>query len=139
MNTVKKIVVCVAALSIISGVLPFIAPPVQVAAVVTCDDTSATCPTPPPATAPQVCKSATDACSTFIKKYIDPFVKLLTAVVGVGAAISIVTAGITYASSADDPSKVSKAKTRIVQTLIGLLAYLFLFAFLNYVIPGGLI
>lgn len=87
----------------------------------------------------QVCKSPGDACTNFVQKYLNPFIRLLSMIVGVGAAISLVLAGIRYSSSADDPSAVSKAKTRIVQTIIGLLAYIFLFAFLNYVIPGGLI
>lgn len=86
-----------------------------------------------------MCNSPTDACSKFITTYINPFIKLLTAIVGIGAALSLIIAGIRYSQSADDPSKVSQAKSQIVKTLIGLLAYIFLFAFLNYVIPGGLI
>lgn len=81
----------------------------------------------------------TGACGSFIDNYINPFVVLLTITVGVAAAISIVVAGIQYASSADDPGKVTKAKSRIVNTVIGLLAYIFLIAFLNYLIPGGLV
>lgn len=86
----------------------------------------------------EVCESG-DACNTFIDKYIEPFVTLLTVSIGIIAAISVVVAGIQYASAGDDPGKVSKAKDRIWQTVIGLFAYIFLFAFLNYLIPGGLI
>ena len=86
----------------------------------------------------KVCDAAGDPCSKFLDKYINPFILLLTAVVGVLAVISIIVAGIQYSSAGDDPSAVNRAKNRIFQTVIGLLAYLFLFAFLNYIVPGGL-
>ncbi len=80
---------------------------------------------------------AGDACESFIEQYINPFIRLLTISVGVLAAISIVVAGIQYASAGSDPGKVQKAKSRIMQTLLGLLAYIFLFSLLNYFVPGG--
>jgi hypothetical protein len=85
----------------------------------------------------QVC-AAGGACDNFITKYINPFISLLTVVVGVAAAISIVVAGIQYASAGSDPGKVQKAKDRIGQTLLGLVAYILLFSFLNFIVPGGL-
>jgi hypothetical protein len=85
----------------------------------------------------KVCTS-NNPCTTFINKYISPFILLLTALVGVLAVVSIIVAGIQYSMSADDPGAVSKAKNRIFQTVIGLFAYFFLFAFLNFLIPGGL-
>jgi hypothetical protein len=86
----------------------------------------------------EVCQSG-DACNTFIDKYIEPFVTLLTVSIGIIAAISVVVAGIQFASAADDPGKVAKAKERMWKTVIGLVAYIFLFAFLNYLVPGGII
>ncbi len=83
-----------------------------------------------------VCGEA-QACNNFINTYVNPIVTLLTILVGVAAAISVVVAGIQYASAGDDPGKVQKAKGRIWQTVLGLLAYLFLAAFLNYIVPGG--
>jgi len=78
------------------------------------------------------------ACNNFVAKYINPVVNLLTISIGVFAVISIIVAGIQYSSAGDDPGAVNKAKNRIVKTVIGLLAYIFLFALLNYLIPGGL-
>lgn len=87
----------------------------------------------------QVCGAhTTGKCQDFVEKYINPIVTLLTVIIGVAAAISIVVAGIQYASAGSDPGKVQKAKERIGQTLLGLLAYILLFSFLNYLIPGGL-
>lgn len=76
-------------------------------------------------------------CNSFINTYINPVIVFLTVVVGIAAVISIIMAGIQYASSADDPGTVSKAKSRIFNTVIGLVAYIFLLAFFNYLVPGG--
>lgn len=92
-----------------------------------------------PNTDTDVCGTSGDRCNNFVETYLNPFIYLLSALVGVAAVISIITAGIQYSSSADDPSTVSKAKQRIFNTVIGLVAYIFLFAFLNYLIPGGLL
>ncbi|HSX00155.1 MAG TPA: hypothetical protein VLH38_03910 [Patescibacteria group bacterium] len=86
----------------------------------------------------QVCRAAGDACSKFVNKYINPAILLLTLLVGIAAVISILVAAIQYSSAGDDPAALNKAKDRIFQTVIGIIAYLFLFAFLNYVVPGGL-
>lgn len=83
--------------------------------------------------------SESDKCDHFITTYINPAIMALTALVGIAAIISFIAAGIQYASSADDPGAVTKAKQRMFNTVLGLVAYIFLFAFLNYLIPGGLL
>jgi hypothetical protein len=90
----------------------------------------------PSASDQDVCGNG-EACNKFIDTYINPAIRLLTALVGIVAVISIIMAGIQYSSSADDPATVSKAKHRILNTVIGLVAYIFLLAFINYLIPGG--
>src|SRR6185369_766481 len=83
-----------------------------------------------------VCGSGTNsgstACNKFVDTYINPAIVVLTALVGITAVISIIMAGIQYTSSADDSGAVTKAKQRIFNTIIGLVAYIFLVAFLNY-------
>ena len=86
----------------------------------------------------RVCRTAGDDCSIFISRYIRPFILLLSALIMVAAVISIIIAAIQYSSAGDNPSTVSKAKDRIFQTVIGILAYIFLFAFINFLVPGGL-
>jgi hypothetical protein len=73
----------------------------------------------------------------FVQSYVDPFVKVLAGLVAVFVVISIIIAGIQYSAAADDSSKVSAAKDRIRNALIALVAYLFLLAFVNYLLPGG--
>jgi hypothetical protein len=78
-------------------------------------------------------------CSGLISKYVNPFIRLLTGIVGIAVAISIVVGGIQYSSAGGDPGKVAKARQRITNSIVGLLAYLFMFAFLQWLIPGGVI
>lgn len=86
----------------------------------------------------EVCGSDSERCNQFVEDYINPFLYLLSALVGVIAVIAIIISGIQYTSSADDPATVSKAKSRILNVIIGLVAYIFLFAFLEYLVPGGI-
>lgn len=74
-----------------------------------------------------------------ITKYVSPLVELLAAGVGVAVVISIVIGGIQYGSSGGDPQKVTAAKNRIRNAIVALIAFIFLFALLNFLIPGGLL
>jgi hypothetical protein len=65
-------------------------------------------------------------------------VNILSAVVGVVVVGAIVFAGIQYSSSAGDPGKTAQAKNRIINAIIALIAYMFLFVALQWLIPGGL-
>jgi uncharacterized membrane protein YjgN (DUF898 family) len=76
-----------------------------------------------------------EAC--FVTLYIDPVVTVLGGLVAVFVVLSIVIAGIQYSAAADDSSKVAAAKGRIQKAIIALLAYLFLLAFIKYLLPGG--
>jgi hypothetical protein len=78
-----------------------------------------------------------DNCN-LIDKYINPAVNLLSVFVGLAVTISIVIGGIQYGASAGDPSAVSAAKNRIRNSIIALLAFIFLYAFLQFLVPGGI-
>lgn len=78
-------------------------------------------------------------CSGLIKKYVNPFIRLLSVLVGIIVAISIVVGGVQYSSASGDPSKVNAAKKRITNAILALLAYLFMFAFLQWLLPGGIV
>ncbi len=70
--------------------------------------------------------------------YIEPVINLLSGLVGIVAVISLISAGIMHATAEGDPQKASRARARIVNTLIALIAYFFLYAFLQFLIPNGL-
>ncbi len=65
-------------------------------------------------------------------------INILGAVVGVVVVIVIIIAGIQYASAGGNPNATSAAKKRILNAIIALVAYLFLFVILNWLLPGGL-
>lgn len=79
-----------------------------------------------------------DKCD-LISKYLNPAVQLLSAAVGIVIVIAIVIGGIQYGSSAGDPQQAAAAKARIRNAIIALLTFLFLYALLNFLLPGGLI
>ncbi len=59
---------------------------------------------------------------------------------GVGLIVigSIIVAGIQYSASRGNPQATEAAIKRITSSLIGLLIFIFMFAFLNFIIPGGM-
>ena len=72
-----------------------------------------------------------------IKHIIRPILAFLTAVAGVFIVIQIIIGGIQYSSAGGDPGKVAAARGRIMNAVFTLLAFIFLWAFLQYIIPGG--
>ncbi len=59
--------------------------------------------------------------------------------VGVGIIVVgvIILGGIQYAMAGDSPEAVGKAKQRIINGLIALFAFIFTYAFIQWVVPGG--
>lgn len=98
-----------------------------------CDQSSANCSDP---AADPNAKCDNDDCD-FIKKFVNPAINTLSACFGVIAIISIILGGINYATSEGDPQKTSRAKNRIFNTIIAVIAYIFLYAFLQFLVPGG--
>lgn len=84
-------------------------------------------------------KSTQDLTQDLYDKYINPLINVLSALVGLVIVASIIYGGIQYASSEGDPGKVTAAKQRITNSLIALVAYILLFGFLNFLIPGGIL
>jgi hypothetical protein len=91
--------------------------------------------------------SCEDSTQTGLQKCLvgNPIVKDLNIIVdflsiGVGIVVigSIILGGIQYAMAGDSPEAVNKAKQRITNASIALLAYMFVFAFLQWLIPGGI-
>ena len=64
--------------------------------------------------------------------------QVLTYGVGIAATIGIVIFGIQYATARDDAGQLARAKSRIIQILIGLFIYASMWAILNFLLPGGL-
>ena len=65
------------------------------------------------------------------------FINLFASIIGVGAIVMIAWGGLQYASSRDNPQAVQAAKTKITNVVIGLAAFIFFYAFIQWLIPGG--
>ena len=70
-------------------------------------------------------------------KYLNPIINLLSAMVGVVVVVGIIVGAIQFSSSAGDPQKAANGKNHIRNALLGLLAYILLYAFLQFMLPGG--
>lgn len=78
-----------------------------------------------------------DVSNNPIIKWIKDGINLLSAIVGIGAIIMIIIAGLQYSAARDNPQAIQAAKTRMVNVLIGLAAFIFMYAFMQWLIPGG--
>lgn len=72
-----------------------------------------------------------------IVKDLNTIVNFLSAGVGIIVVIVIIVGGIQYSMAGDNPQAVAAARQRILNGLIALMAFLFMFAFLQWLIPGG--
>lgn len=69
--------------------------------------------------------------------YIWLIINVLSALTGIVLVISLIAAGIQWTTAGDNPQQLSAAKTRIVNMLIALFLFAFTYAFLQWVVPGG--
>ncbi|HTE57395.1 MAG TPA: hypothetical protein VK694_01515 [Verrucomicrobiae bacterium] len=73
-----------------------------------------------------------------IVSYLQLFINVLSGIVGVVVVIMVAVGGVQYASSKDNPQQTAAAKNRIRDAIMALVIYLFVFAFLQWLVPGGL-
>jgi hypothetical protein len=73
-----------------------------------------------------------------IVKDIQTIVDFLSAGVGIVVVAMIILGGIQYSLAGDNAQAVSAAKKRIVNALIALITFMFMFAFVQWLIPGGI-
>jgi hypothetical protein len=77
-------------------------------------------------------------CNNPIVDQLQTIVNFLSAGVGVVVVVMIVWGGIKYASAGDNPQAVADAKNHITNALLALLLFMLMFAFLQWLIPGGI-
>jgi hypothetical protein len=81
--------------------------------------------------------TASDIKDNPIVKWIEFFINVLSVTILAGASVMIAWAGIQYMSARDNAQAVQAAKEKIWNVIFGLLAYFFLYAFIQWLIPGG--
>jgi hypothetical protein len=69
---------------------------------------------------------------------IQTIVNFLSAAVGVVIIAMLIVGGIQYSMAGDNASALTAARQRITNAVIALVAFLFAFAFLQWLIPGGI-
>jgi len=69
---------------------------------------------------------------------IQTVVNILSAGVGIVVVIMIMVGGVQYSIAGDNPAALTAAKKRITDALIALFAFAFSFAFIQWLIPGGI-
>jgi hypothetical protein len=64
-------------------------------------------------------------------------ITFMIGLVGVVVVVVIIWAGIEYSSSGGDPNRTASAKKRIINAIIALVSFIFLWAFLQWLVPGS--
>lgn len=67
-----------------------------------------------------------------------PGINFMSGIVGIVVIASIVIAGIQYITSSGNPEAAASARRRIQASVISLVVYIFGFALLQWLVPGGL-
>lgn len=65
-------------------------------------------------------------------------INILTGGIGLVAIAGIVYGSILYTSAAGNPEQVKKAMGIFTNVVIGIVAYVLMYAVLNFIVPGGL-
>ena len=73
-----------------------------------------------------------------IVAYLVEILKFLGLAFGGLILLLIIVSGVQYIASAGDPGAVKSAKSRITNAVTALVLYIFMYAILNFLIPGGI-
>lgn len=71
--------------------------------------------------------------------YLGGIIKFVAGLIGLAVVINIMIGGLQYMTSQGDPGAITKAKNRIFNAVISLIAFLFAATIINYLIPGGVL
>lgn len=73
-----------------------------------------------------------------IVKDLNSVVDFLAAVVGIAVVGSIILGGIQYSTASGSSDAVNAAKKKITNGIIALISFMLTYAFLQWIIPGGI-
>lgn len=104
---------------------------------INCPDPASGVPvTDPACPAARNCQALNSGCNV-VAKYLNPLITVVTILAGLAIVTGIIIGGIQYASSGGDPQKAATGKKHIKMSVVALIGLLFMYAFLNFLIPGG--
>ncbi len=64
---------------------------------------------------------------------------MLSALAGMAIVASIMIAGYQYMTARDNSGQIEAAKKRIIWALVALGVFIFMYAFLDFIVPGGVL
>ena len=83
-------------------------------------------------------KNSTDVTKNPIWNILLQVIDILTGGVGIVAVLGLIWGSIRWSTAGGNPSQVQQARTIITNVVIGIIAYIAMFALLNFLIPGGI-
>jgi len=85
-----------------------------------------------------VSPGSTDEDVQKILGYLQTGINLVTAMAGLAITAGFIIGGIQYSTSGGNPNAAAAAKKRIGNAVLALLALVFLYTFLQWLVPGGI-
>lgn len=79
-----------------------------------------------------------DSSNCGILKLVVTLTNILSAIAGVVIVMMLIVGGIQYSAAGSNPQTVSAAKEKMRNALLALFIFTFMYAFLQWIIPGGL-
>lgn len=76
---------------------------------------------------------------TGLWKLLLTIINILTGGIAITAVGGVIYASILYSSAGGSSDNIKKAKAMFMNIIIGVIAYALMYAFLNYIIPGGIL
>lgn len=123
--------------SVLFGLSFMFSPPPKVYAAPICGPTSSAVCSSTQLLAGAAPTSCTAGSCRIMTRIVNPLINFLAAAFGLIATIMLVVRGIQYSMSEDDPQKVAAARAGIANVLLGFVGFIFLYAILQWLIPGG--
>ena len=71
--------------------------------------------------------------------YVVVAINLLSALAGIAIVASIMIAGYQYMTARDNAGQIEAARKRIIWALSALILFIFMYAGLNFIVPGGVL
>ena len=78
-----------------------------------------------------------DCHGTILFKFIIIIINIVLGGIILGGTVGIIISGVQILTAGDNPGTIQKAKSRIIDVIIGILAFALMYVVLNFIIPGG--
>lgn len=84
-------------------------------------------------------KTSTNVADNPIVAFLKTVIQFMAFGIGIALVGGLVTGGVVYMTARANPQQVQKAEEIIRNAIIGIVLYVFMFAIVNFLIPGGIL